>query len=102
MWKCDSNRTFPLEELCDEYLCQDKTDKSFCECGKGLWKCPKGQKCIDVTTVCDRASNNQCNCPNCAEEDEYFCLELWRCPKGSIKISGKDMVQSKQHLPKIV
>ncbi len=87
-WLCDQNRTqFHLEILCEQYQCADKTDESFCECGRGRWKCPTDGKCINSSKVCDK-SDEGCHCQHCADEQEEFCHSTSSCVKGSVKISG--------------
>ncbi len=87
-WVCDKGETeISLQNLCSDYFCQDKTDESFCECGKGKWKCPIDGKCIKDTEVCDKHSDG-CHCVQCSDEDEEFCNNVWQCPPGSFKVPG--------------
>ncbi len=87
-WMCDRGLTeFPLEDLCEASYCEDETDTSFCECGRGKWKCPVDCKCIDDHHVCDRNVDG-CHCVQCSDEDDAFCNNVWQCPPGSFNVSG--------------
>ncbi len=71
---CDDNKTtFAVKDLCDgdpPWRCQDRTDESFCECGKMKWKCLNESSCIESVLLCD----GDCDCQeNCSDEDEGFC-----------------------------
>ncbi len=88
VWKCDMGKIeVPLEELCKDFHCQDQTDTSFCECGRGKWRCPADGKYIKDTQVCDR-SREGCHCVECSDEEEHFCNLIWQCPFGSNKVKG--------------
>ncbi len=77
MWQCDmGHKKIQIPELCKEYQCQDQTDASFCECGRGKWKCPVDGKCIKDNEVCDR-NKNGCDCVQCSDEEENFCSNIW-------------------------
>ncbi len=72
-WVCDNNRKLiPLEGLCDEKTtesCLDRTDESFCDCGRGNWKCGF-YECINLSFLCD----GNCDCQkSCSDEDESLC-----------------------------
>lgn len=79
LWTCDRNQThIPLDNLCESYLCSDRSDLSFCECGKERWKCPNEPNCLDNEQVCNGYGGFG-GCADKADEDPELC-DQWECP----------------------
>lgn len=86
-WTCDHDQTtFPFSLLCDGYHCVDRTDESYCKCGREQWICLKQTECIPKSKVCDGI----CDCgTDCSDDAEHFCTSMWKCPKGQMIRNGK-------------
>ncbi len=81
-WLCDKGaKQIPFETLCDKSgsdHCEDRSDLSFCLCGKYEWICEDNKECISKRTLCARK-----NIPLCRDESDQklsFCVKGWTCP----------------------
>lgn len=83
-WICDKQAlTVSFEDMCTEKAtrhCQDRTDISFCMCGKHQWMCKNGHQCIKRNEVCN-GNPDAFKCIDTSDEDEVMCNKFWSCPQ---------------------
>ncbi len=89
MWVCDNRkRQFPLRDLCRENttgMCEDKSDTSFCLCGKDKWICESKEQCIRKEDVC----SGKWQCADGSDEAKEFCSNGWTCPDNHVYFWSK-------------
>lgn len=84
-FKCSDGQCIAAHLKCDgNHNCKDKSDEDDCKihCNENQLKCPKVEKCVDVSKFCNLISD----CPDNYDESEEICKKP--CPHDFFKCAS--------------